>query len=706
MARLAGTVIDDIGGPITKCRVAVSFDIKCASTALLQVLAAYGRSASEAITGENGEFQLYIPYDEREVVLTAESKNHVPTRVGPLTIPTRGKIEQLLLRLARKPGVAGRIIDETGLPIPGGVVTVVHFKPNAGAAGAVTPGPETVSGKDGKFLLGGLHSGFYQLRVGKEGYSSHLLVKVNVKSDSLTQIGDVTLQSNGAILGRVVDIDGHPVSGVRVTCELGGGDSRSGISGKQGEFIIRGMRPAYPYEVVAKAPGFAEVRERFQASERDLVLVLRRASILQGRVEDADSLEPILEFSIRESLSAQERRFRSTDGTFTWTEFPSGRASLVVDAPGYQTTEIKAVEIGEEGVSPELVIPLHRGLQLSGSVVDAATGIGIVDANVSYYIAGRTAPGLWQQIPDSNRQTTGLDGSFAFDNLPPVSVVVVARAAHYAPAQVTATAGADSVIEIRLVRGASISGTVMYSDPSGLVPSAAVSIENITDGSTMTIQADDNAQFNVDALAAGRYRLYADALGFGKSSPYEIVLHDDEVLSGLILKVRSGVTVHGQISGLLAGERVLSLGIKGTDDALFSPMVDETGAYSVSGVPSGPVEFLVYTTKRRTVGRTANIPASQLEFAYDINLPMGSRLSGRISHDGKPARQRVVVVSLQAREFFSVSTQTDSTGNYCVEGLTEGRYIVSVGEEVSIGVQVAGDTRFDIRIPSMPESKY
>ena len=138
-ARLAGTVVDALGGPVAGARVWTT---------------RYERGVQpgvEVLTDEEGQFELWVAPGSQEVHAGAEgyaSKSLV--RVAPA--------EALKLVLTPASGVRGRVVlSGTDTPVAG---VEVRARPALGGAPRAAPG---LSDEDGEFVLNGLEPGLYSL---------------------------------------------------------------------------------------------------------------------------------------------------------------------------------------------------------------------------------------------------------------------------------------------------------------------------------------------------------------------------------------------------------------------------------------------------------------------------------------------------------------------------------------------------------------
>ena len=101
----------------------------------------------------------------------------------------------------------------------------------------------------------------------------------------------------------------------------------------------------------------------------------------------------------------------------------------------------------------------------------------------------------------------------------------------------------------------------------------------------------------------------------------------------------------------------------------------------------------------RQKSKTIDVPADQ-DVVLDIVFPPGVRLSGLVTQGAKPAADRNIWVgSPDGKADTGYQARTAQDGRYEMEGVPPGEYRVSVGEDASRVVTIAGDTVVNFDIP-------
>lgn len=145
-SRLAGTVVDALGGPVGAARVWTT---------------RYERGVLPGIevsTDEEGHFELWVSPGSQELHASAEGyANKSIIRVAPA--------ESITMVLTPASGVRGRVVlAGTDTPVPG---VEVRAHPALGGAPRAAPG---TSDEDGEFVLSGLEPGLYSLAAEGESH--------------------------------------------------------------------------------------------------------------------------------------------------------------------------------------------------------------------------------------------------------------------------------------------------------------------------------------------------------------------------------------------------------------------------------------------------------------------------------------------------------------------------------------------------------
>jgi hypothetical protein len=431
------------------------------------------------------------------------------------------------------------------------------------------------------------------------------------------------------------------------------------------------------------------------------------ATGFRGRVIDAVTRQPIQAFEVQLTqivrqgaggtyLEPIKRTFQSKSGRFAWRDVAPGAWLAAVSAAGHQTFNVPEFQLDAGEATREFVMPLLHGYAIRGRIVDSSTGAGIADAGIGFRIAGEQEYSFrstgWAKAQD--------DGSFTLDGVPGGDVLLTVGAQDHAYREVAVTVDEKTPPqEIALSTGSTIAGIVTTT--SGAAMKGRVWLDG--PGPSFMGESNEAGQFSYKHMPPGRYRVRADTSA--GSAQQEFVLQQDEPKENIVLVVGGGRSVRGIVRGPRP-EQIpqahLTLRAQ-SGNSFMSTNPDERGAYVFNGVPPGPADLGVATAN---IGiqftKHVDVPADQ-DLTFDIALPSGARLSGRVTQGGKPAANKTVwmaPVDTKADILYRASTSED--GEYEIEGLPPGDYRLRAAEDISRAVTIAGgDMVLNIDIPAV-----
>lgn len=431
---------------------------------------------------------------------------------------------------------------------------------------------------------------------------------------------------------------------------------------------------------------------------------------LRGRVIDAATGEPIRKFTLhfhwarstgfRQTPPA--RTFETNDGRFVWADATPGTWSVIATARGYQRFELEEVLLRPGATTPELVMPLRRGHAVKGRVYDEASGLGIAAAYVAFRESHVQPFGPGWRIRQSFAARSDKNGSFVLDGVPAGRITISASADGYAGREVEIHVGDDTLpVEIALFVGGSISGRLTAAD--GVTPIAGkVGIFYLEKGFGGSSPTTPSGEFSHRNLPPGRYKITGHADGM--TAEQEVILAANQHVEGLVLALGSGHSIRGVVTGLRP-EALSRVRIRWDSDGVNGPPapahVDAQGAYELRGVPAGRVMLAAEIQNSRGLYRTVQMPADR-DLTVNFEFPRGVRLSGRVTHRGKPVAGAMVFPHQPrtAVELLLHGITTTQQGDYVIEDLPPGEYFLRIGNYRSPLIQVSRDMVFDMDIPS------
>lgn len=310
------------------------------------------------------------------------------------TLPPMEKLRDLtaVLRMKRGIDVTGYVVDQYGVSIEGVSITQGDDR--------FIDSPEVTTDENGYFVFVNAEVGSMNLTVQAQGFAPQLR-EVNV-SDNLEPL-EIVLEPGYTIFGRVVDLDGKPVSDAWVCAEgwrkLRSLDwnTRTDDDGRFAWYEAPGDEVKLD---INKKSFLAISSEVVTASEQEYEFVMHPEVVVSGNVVDAETNEPIKEFSAVKGLGWGENSeiWWDTDN-FYRRDFEGGKYELRFDRPypellikieakGYKPAVSRSFDKHEGSVVYDFA--LEKGSdRLSATVYQPD---GTVAGNAKVYVV---SPGRW-----------------------------------------------------------------------------------------------------------------------------------------------------------------------------------------------------------------------------------------------------------------------------------------------------------------------
>ncbi len=633
-----------------------------------------------AVTGADGRFEMagLLPgrYDLRAGA-AGFAMSEVPgievAAPGPAAGPAGGDGPAALGTVVLRPGVAieGLVVDRQDRPVAGAEIEVSGRRrllppPLQGETAVVT-------GADGRFLLGDLTAGeSLSIRIGKPGFAARELDNT-VAPTSLR----VVLAPAGRLAGQVLDADRRAVEGATVFAAAAAGHVH-GLeqSDAAGRFAIDGLA-AGPVELRVLADGFvpyvlAGVELPEGGEQSGLEVVLERGATVEGRV-----LRPDGELAAGALLTAGDgvgARPADGEGAFRLAGLRPGPLVVKAEHPDYPPVS-RDLDV-RPGTNP-LTVVFEAGGEVAGRVLDP-DGLPLGGAEIHLFPSAPTAG-----TRDFPVATSGADGTFALRGLRPGSYQANAAREGYVEDRTTANevevaAGRRSEVEIRLVPAAvRLRGRLL-----GLPPAELGRVRVHAMGPGLRVgRVDPQGQYTVDGLAAGEWRVRAEAGGqfSGRETEGRIAIPEGASDAELDLDFAGGLTLSGVVSadGRPVSGAVFLFPHDGVA-GLRNAQLQVDGGFRLTGLAPG--RYRLQVRERPGFGE---VHSEEVELDADRTLRIEvvtARVSGRVldAADGSPlVGAEVQVEPAEASEEetprFPASVESDAQGAFHLR-VREGRY--------------------------------
>ncbi len=599
-----------------------------------------------AWTDGDGRFELAaLPAEKLELEVEAEGFASVTVPRLTLEASDKGPTDLGTIVLSPEAVVAGKVEDPAGKPLAGVAVTRVSDNPYLALAQArANLAPDTFSGSDGIFVLGGLYAGqAVKLRFDLDGYAVRVLPLVKPDRDPI----GVVMTPTRTLSGIVVGPDRSPIAGASVLVfttdqvQLSGAQTTSATrptslldrTGEDGRFQIDGVDPGL-IDLAIYATGWQDWERRIDPwrdrSDGEVEVELKPAAVVEGEVLDGSG-QPAIGAEIRRwepPTAPGEIRFRAPlatadgDGAFRIENISPGRARLEARLPGLGRA-VREIDVlaGENVVD----FQLEASGGIAGSVIDEL-GVPVPGAEVVVRsnLASWTPP---RTVTDSQGafKVAGLTtGSYALDaskpgmgkSLQPVSVEVRAEPVDDVVIELTATGAVTGRLE-----GLSLADLSKVRIDAGA----------LLDIGTIDFQGD----YRIEGLLPGAWAVTAEIPGSGRQATGTVRLEKDQPEAHLDLDFGAGFTLSGEVvatAGPVAGATVTAFG---PDGVSAWAETDEAGSFQLSGLPGGDYVVEVAVLSRSIKRRQPVSLDTDRNIIIDLSAADGGKSVGGLGTGGR-----------------------------------------------------------------------
>lgn len=374
-----------------------------------------GSDVKTEITNARGDFTFEsLPSGEVRISARAPAGVAAAQRV---VLRGQGVPEEILLELVPPLAISGRVVEEiSGRPIDGVVVVARPLRDEDGEGTQIPVPVETWTELGGRFALGGLTVGSYQL-VFESRFYTEKAKEVRLQGSSLQGL-EVALSPRQSrevrrISGQVVDSAGQPVGGaaVRLLEAASGDELRRVRSGSDGSFEVRARRGSF--QLSAHHEGHASAKsEPIDVGDNDvggILLTLSRGGVIEGRVLNVPLAE-LGAVAVTAQSSDDRSRHRGEvlwDGTYRIENLPAGEWQVMATTPTRRHAHPEKQVLLGEGHVLQVDLPLGEGARWRGEVRHEGKLVGGARIDVK-------CPELGLSFTLTSRE----DGSFVIDDLP------------------------------------------------------------------------------------------------------------------------------------------------------------------------------------------------------------------------------------------------------------------------------------------------
>jgi hypothetical protein len=680
---ISGTVLDSKGGALASAEVRVLPHPQFGFPGR--------REAQITQTTANGTFHLAPLQDARPKLLEIRHRDFAPAVLEG--VPGGHH------RVALTEGfvVAGSVTSDDGGLVAGATLS---FQPLVQGESAIdhqivaSVGGRTTftatTDATGSFRAEHLPEGRFIVRAEASAFADAKLPLLDLRNNARV---DVVLSRGTTLWGTVVSDDDLPVEGASLTLldatvSLPTEFSRqavSAVSGADGTFLIAALGPgAQTLRVSAEEFVTRTFHGLLPNPTVPVELRLDAASTLTVLVSDERGTEVpaahILAVRAHSTSAADQQggsRTVSTtgpDGIAHLRELRAGQWHLFIEAGGFQSTE-EMVTIAETGAQVRVEIALKAGATLTGRVLDHQR------EPVPLAIVSRLTPEERFASSQGTQDTrSDHDGIYELKGLPEGELTFAAQHPGLLPQVKTIVIEhGGNECDFVLPKGAEIHGRVVTSARAPVTAARIDAARGSGSAPEHTATSNASGEFRLTGLEQGTYALAARKAGLARATGSVAVVESG--IGEIELVLGSGTTVEGAISGLTREELGRTI--------VAANRLDEFGEaratrpttradYAIEHLDAG--QWLVSAsvgTGEKTRRETVTLADASL-FRVDFDFRDGFTLSGTVLRSHQAVQGAMIFVRSRTMVEGAASTQTDSAGEFRIEGLKEGPYDLSV----------------------------
>ena len=379
---LAGTVVDDLGKPVSFATVRVAGDGQ----------QAWMVDARQATSDKSGHFEIR-GLDRIKLKARAES-DAAASAIATVDLSTTREKTDLRLVLDVKGTIAGVVVDETNEP-----VAEVQVNAFPDILGGNTPEAVSLAGMSsattdgaGKFTIRGLPDGAYRLRAARSSGGRYDWGQQGTPAKTGDTNVKITLAANGSVVGKLALEGGSAPKLANV--QLGFQPSTPATG--DGTFKLAEVAPG-TYDLRVRGPEFAEFVQRDveikPGKETDVgTLTLVRGRKVAGRVVDASGNAVAgakvksgdMMFSMQgaedqmesfEEMYGMRSDVTDQDGRFTLIGIAKKATNVIAEHAEHGRSNATAIAAGTED-PPPITLTLRGFGTLSGKVTSQGKPVG------------------------------------------------------------------------------------------------------------------------------------------------------------------------------------------------------------------------------------------------------------------------------------------------------------------------------------------
>lgn len=622
------------------------------------------------VSQANGSFQL-IGVQEGAYLLTSVAHGFTSDIAGADIAP--GRIVQVTIHLNANPGgIAGKITDTAGSPIPPAVIKVINGNESIRGIGQASA--------DGTYSIANLPAGILSVVVSAPDFSNAIRGVSLAPGEQAANLNFVLAPDSGSVSGQITNrVTGQPVGSADVeirTLNASGLSIASVSASPFGNFLFTGLQPGV-YTVIARGDGFASDSVGAVVISNKTVgasiALLPSFGQLNGIITDAgggavtSNDTEIKLYTVEGALL--ETQFASAGGTFHIANIAPGEYVLNVFSPGFTTLAIGVTIANGLATSVTAVLQSQPAI-VTGSVRNARSDSPVSGALIN--IGDIYSNPLETTISDES-------GNFTLSGLPPGNLTLSASAPLFGTdtqAVVTRPGQTTNVSFLLTPNPGRLAGFISDFITGANLPGAAIRIHDSATGIlAASILSGISGDYVYSNLTPSSYTATASKDGYATELGGFTIVSDATTRFSFALDPLPG-RLRGTVKNAATGAPLGSVSIVLRQYNNFGPILetilsDDGGAFDLGEVAA------------------AN---------YILSASLQGYVAEQTSVGVAAGQQALVILTLQPASTSVSGTITDKTGSTPVPD----SQVVIVDDNGVIGGTGVSDSKGGYTIPSAP----
>jgi hypothetical protein len=678
---LQGQVLDPQGRPLAGVHV---WRASFGDPALKQGQDGHPDPGPTAITGADGRFEVARSDLNERLSFCRTGYRSYQAYVLILSHPKAPRPARIVLEPAPPlTRVSGRVLDETGRPIPGARVQRGAQRVTGGGCivsrwwdPCEKPEPFlAIADAGGRFAFDLSGSSTTDLSAEAAGYLRGTLTGIAFGPGQNPGEIKLVLRRGGTVTGRVLAPDGSAAAGARVYAEQDSGTMET-IADARGRYRLAGLEPGWR-ELFAEFPDQGQARRRLELAtgtrRLDLILDGQKERAVAGRVVGPDG-EPLAGVYVR--IDSFSSGYTGEDGRFRLV-LPRGNLLVIPDPATLQASKegyfpslypFKASETPIDG----LEIRLEKGRTLAGRI------LGVEPEHLSS-VQVRASQGERGE----SQGVVSRDGTYRIDDLGPGAWTVTASFDRRTARKTLGPGAGEETLDLEIPPSHEVRGKVV--DPDGGPVSGARlqfldSGESLSSYWTPSTNSREDGTFSIP-LQDGTYKVLADQAAYAPAlQDAPSVRVGGAAVDDLEIRLQRGATLRGRILGMQDSAAMVSVT---RETVSRSAIAQPDGTYLLTGLGPGEweVETRLPTEGTQRIGKDRiSLTPGDVEAVLDIDLSLGPlTLAGRLTSGDEPLSTQVFLLGTDGEPLdWGALVEDEEKGIFRFPSLRPGRYILKI----------------------------